>query len=121
MASQPDRSDELDLEEVEARLRADLEAISNQIEGLTKPPEAGGSISFGKRIGEGTNEAISRFTNVGVANDLQSIRERIERSLAKLDEGTYAACDRCGKPIPTGRLKAAPASPLCIECLRAAP
>ena len=52
-----------------------------EIAGLTKPPEAGASISFGKRIGEGTNEAISRFTAVGVANDLQAIRERHEREV----------------------------------------
>jgi DnaK suppressor protein len=111
--------DGLDLEEVEAQLRADLTAISGEIENLTKPPETGASISFGKRIGEGTSEAISRFAAVGVANDLQSIRERTERALAKLEEGTYGTCDNCGKEIPAGRLKAAPASPLCIECARA--
>ena len=111
---------ELDLEEVAKRLRADLASISAEIEELTKPPEAGASIGFGKRIGEGTTEAISRFTNVGVANDLQAIKERTERALEKLEEGTYGSCDNCGKPIPAGRLEAAPASALCIECARAA-
>jgi DnaK suppressor protein len=112
---------ELDLDELAERLRADLSSIGAEIEELTKPPEAGGSIGFGKRIGEGTNEAISRFTDVGVANDLQKLRERTERALEKLDEGTYGTCDNCGKPIPAGRLHAAPASPLCIECARATP
>ena len=109
----------MDLEETEARLRADLEAISAEIGELTKPPEAGASIGFGKRIGEGTTEAIDRFTSVGVANDLQAIRVRTERALEKIGEGTYGTCDSCGKPIPEGRLKAAPASALCVECAQA--
>ncbi len=111
----------MDLEETEARLRADLEAISAEIGELTKPPEVGASIGFGKRIGEGTTEAIDRFTSVGVANDLQAIRVRTERALEKLEEGTYGTCDNCGAEIPEGRLKAAPSSPLCVECARARP
>ena len=113
-------ADELDLAEIEATLRADLEKISAEIAELTKPPEAGATIGFGKRIGEGTTEAITRFTDVGTANNLQGIRTRIERALEKLDEGTYGTCDKCGAEIPAGRLKAAPESALCIECARAA-
>jgi len=112
---------ELDLEEIEATLRADLEKISAEIGELTKPPEAGASIGFGKRIGEGTTEAIDRFTSVGVANDLQAIRVRTERALEKIGEGTYGVCDSCGKQIPAGRLKVAPASALCVECAQAKP
>jgi len=33
-------------------------------------------------------------------------RERIERALAKLDEGTYGLCDACGKPIAPRRPQA---------------
>lgn len=76
-------------------------------------------MQFGKRVGDGTTEAIGRFTDVGVANDLQSISERVERALAKLDEGTYGVCDRCGASIAAGRLQAAPESALCIECAQA--
>jgi len=114
-------ADELDLAEIEATLRADLEKISAEIAELTKPPEAGATIGFGKRIGEGTTEAIDRFTSVGVANDLQAIRERTERALEKIGEGTYGVCDSCGKQIPAGRLKVAPASALCVECAQAKP
>ena len=109
----------MELKETEARLRADLEAISAEIGELTKPPEAGATIGFGKRIGEGTTEAIDRFTSVGVANDLQAIRVRTERALEKIDEGNYGTCDNCGNEIPEGRLEVAPASALCVECAQA--
>jgi len=111
---------EVDLAEIETRLRAELADAEAKIAELTKPPEAGSEVQFGKRIGEGTTEAIGRFTDVGVANDLQAIKLRIERALEKLDEGTYGTCDECGEPIAAGRLRAAPESALCIECARAA-
>jgi len=111
-------SADLDLAEVERDLRARLAETHERIAELTKPPEGGSDIGFGKRIGDGTNEAASQFTDVGVANDLHAIEERIERALAKLEEGSYGTCDECGDPIVAGRLKAAPESALCIQCAR---
>ena len=113
-------ADELDLEAIESRLRERLAELDAEIEELTKPPENSGSISFGKRVGEGTSQAIDRFAEVGVAQELQPIKERVIRALAKLDEGTYGTCDRCGAAIAPGRLKAAPESALCIDCARTA-
>jgi DnaK suppressor protein len=55
---------------------------------------------------------------VGVAQEIEPLKERIERALAKLDDGTYGTCDNCGKEIAAGRLKAAPESALCIDCAR---
>jgi len=113
-------TDELNLEAVEARLRERLAELNAEIAELTKPPEGGGDISFGKRIGEGTSQAIDRFAEVGVAQELEPIKNRIERALAKLEEGSYGTCDSCGKEIAAGRLAAAPESALCIDCARAA-
>ncbi len=120
MPNDPSRSNQLDLEQVRRDLTTELEEIDSEIATLTKPPETGAALAFGKRIGEGTSEAISRFTDVGTANNLQAIKLRIERALLKLDEGSYGTCDNCGAEIPAGRLQAAPSSALCIECARAA-
>jgi DnaK suppressor protein len=115
-----DPDSKLDLAAVEASLRERLAEVRERIAELTTPPEAGADIGFGKRVGDGTTEAVNRFTEVGVANDLQAIEERIERALAKLEEGSYGVCDECGGEIGAGRLEAAPESALCIECARAA-
>lgn len=106
----------MDLEETERKLLAEIESIDAEIAKLTKPPEVGSTIGFGKRIGEGTTEAIDRFTAVGVANDLQAIKGRMERALEKLGDGTYGTCDSCGATIAEGRLEVAPASVQCIAC-----
>ena len=107
---------ELDLRAIEQQLRSRLGETQDRITELTKPPEADADIGFGKRIGDGTNEAVSRFTEIGVANDLHVIEKRIERALEKLGEGTYGACDECGGEIAAGRLRAAPESVMCIQC-----
>jgi DnaK suppressor protein len=75
-----------------------------------------GSVSFGKRIGEGTNEAIERINKVGVAEQLSAKAKDVARALAKLDEGTYGECDNCGLRIPAERLEAVPWATLCVKC-----
>jgi DnaK suppressor protein len=73
-------------------------------------------VGFGKRIGDGTSEAVSRLTDIGVGDSLERGLDRTERALAKLEEGTYGICDACGGPIARGRLKAMPDGVLCLEC-----
>jgi DnaK suppressor protein len=105
-----------ELAELERLLRTRLEEIQVRLAELAKPPEAGAGIGFGKRIGDGTNEAITRRNEIGVGNSLLVTEEKLQRALAKLGEGTYGRCDRCARAIAPGRLKAAPESVLCIDC-----
>jgi DnaK suppressor protein len=83
---------------------------------LAKRPELGAAQGFGKRIGDGTVEAISRLTEIGVGSSLESGLARTERALAKLDEGTYGICDACGEPIAPARMEAIPDAVLCVAC-----
>ena len=101
---------------VERLLRERLEELQARIAELAKAPEPGSSIGFGKRIGDGTSEAISRRNDIGVGNSLLVTEEKLERALAKLEEGSYGRCDSCGGPIAPGRLEVAPESVLCIDC-----
>jgi DnaK suppressor protein len=104
--------------ELEQLLRIRLDEIQARLAEFAKPPEAGTGIGFGKRIGDGTSEAISRRNDIGVGNTLLVTEAKLERALAKLEEGSYGKCDACGGPIAPGRLDAAPESALCIDCAR---
>jgi DnaK suppressor protein len=117
MASPPEP---LDLDTIERELRARRDDLRARLAGFAKPPERGADLGFGKRIGDGTIEAVSRLTDVGVGRSLEVSEERVARALAKLGEGSYGVCDACGKPIAAARLRAAPESVLCIECARLA-
>jgi DnaK suppressor protein len=104
--------------ETERLLRDRLAEVQRRLAELAKAPEPGSGIGFGKRIGDGTSEAISRRNHIGVGNSLLVTEEKLMRALAKLEEGSYGRCDDCGGPIAPGRLEAAPESTLCIDCAR---
>jgi len=108
--------DDLDLDAIRRELEARRQSTSARVETLAERPELGSAQGFGKRIGDGTTEAISRLTEIGVGRSLETGLARTERALAKLDEGTYGTCDACGEAIPPKRLRAMPDSVLCVEC-----
>ena len=108
-------SDDVSMDEVRASLTAKLAEIDAEMAEMEQPPDQQGTISFGKRIGEGTSMAIDRFAQVGVHDRLQRTRTDVVRALEKLDEETYGTCDVCGRPIGEGRLEALPWATLCVE------
>jgi DnaK suppressor protein len=75
-------------------------------------------VSFGKRIGDGTNEAVDRLNTTAAARSIAASLREVDRARAKLSEGTYGLCDECGRPIPVERLDAVPWTALCVECSR---
>ena len=101
-------------------LRTELESrrarTAARLGKLAEKPELGSAQGFGKRIGDGTVEAVSRLTEIGVGNALEQSLARVERAIVKLDEGTYGVCDGCGEPIEPRRLAAMPESVLCVAC-----
>ncbi len=107
---------ELDLPAIRRTLEARREQTGRRVAALAARPERGSAQGFGKRIGDGTVEAISRLTEIGVGGSLERALVRTDRALAKLDEGTYGTCDRCGAPIAPARLAAMPDSILCLAC-----
>lgn len=49
------------------------------------------------------------------AHDLSELRQ-IDAALARIADGTYGACMKCGGNIGAERLGAVPATPLCMAC-----
>jgi DnaK suppressor protein len=42
----------------------------------------------------------------------------VEAALARVDDGSFGRCERCGKPIASARLEVLPWAAYCIECQR---
>ncbi|HYJ61214.1 MAG TPA: TraR/DksA C4-type zinc finger protein, partial [Actinomycetota bacterium] len=109
--------DGMDAAAIRRVLSARLAALDDELAELTATPrDPMAAVSFGKRIGDGTTEAIDRLTKVGTAEQLDAMRADVVRALAKLDDGTYGVCDGCGTLIPEERLEARPRSVLCVDC-----
>jgi DnaK suppressor protein len=107
---------QVNLKELRETLQARRDSTRERVATLAQRPELGAAQGFGKRIGDGTTEAISRLTEIGVGQSLESTLARTERALGKLDEGTYGTCDACGQPIAPARLRAMPDSVMCVAC-----
>src|SRR3954470_13113255 len=109
----------MDRDAIRAELVAQRTRTLERLAALARRPELGEAQGFGKRIGDGTTEAISRLTDIGVGRSLEQVIARTERALAKLDEGSYGICDACGAEIPPRPLEAMPDSTLCVSCAAA--
>jgi DnaK suppressor protein len=109
-------ADDLDLTQVRAELETRRDRTRERVTVLAQRPERGSALGFGKRVGDGTTEAVSRLTDIGVGDSLERVLARTERALTKLDEGSYGICDACGEPIAAGRLRALPEGVLCLAC-----
>jgi DnaK suppressor protein len=110
------RADDIDLGAVRRRLEERRDRTSERVAALAQRLELGTAQEFGKRIGDGTVEAISRLTEVGVGSSLEQTLARTKRALAKLDDRTYGSCDACGQPIAPARLHAMPDGVMCLAC-----
>lgn len=65
---------------------------------------------------EGATLAYERAQAQSLLADVRRELDELERATARLDEGTYGICQRCGKPISPERLEALPAATTCIAC-----
>ena len=113
--------DDADPQAMRAELEARRDSVRARIAVLSKRPERGSALSFGKRIGDGTTEAVGRLTDIGVGHSLEQALARTERALKKLDEGTYGICDDCREAISPGRMRALPDGVLCVKCASSGP
>jgi DnaK suppressor protein len=105
--------------DIQQALRGRRHELLAELERLTEPPQAGASVAFGKRVGDGTTEAVERLATTATARSIAGSIADIDRALEKIEEGTYGLCDDCGEVIPDARLEALPASALCVRCASA--
>lgn len=110
-----------ELGELKERLlaeRQDLQAQFEEIEESTfsaNQSEMTGEMGFDEEYADAGTATFEREKDLSLVNNLRDLMEKIDKALAKMDEGTYGLCDRCGRPIEKARLKALPYANLCIK------
>ena len=67
-------------------------------------------------LGDMATVTFDRELDEGLEEGAMQTLAQIDRALARLDDGTYGVCERCGKKIAVARLEALPFAALCIEC-----
>jgi len=103
-----------ELASVLATRRRQLEQELVDIEASAK--SVAGGIGFGKRIGEGTNIAVERISEVAVHDGLLTELRTVRRAEEKHSDGSAGRCDACGDVIPLERLEVLPWAVHCVSC-----
>src|SRR3989338_3849646 len=79
--------------------------------------DASGDLSgYSFHMADMATDNFDREFSLDLASTEQTILNRIDEALKKIDDGTYGICEDCGKPISLKRLKAVPYAKLCIKC-----
>jgi RNA polymerase-binding protein DksA len=103
-----------DTEAFKARLTAELEELearqSRIADDLAEPLNADSS----EQAIEMEDDASLEGQGALIAKEIASIK----RALARIEDGTYGECVRCGGDIAPARLEARPEAALCIDCAR---
>jgi DnaK suppressor protein len=101
-------------ENADRLLAAREEELEGKLRELTRPPVELGTISFGKRVGEGTSMAVDRLAAVSAQEHLLAMLDEVRRARQRVRDGRYGLCETCGEPIPDGRLEARPWATRCV-------
>jgi DnaK suppressor protein len=110
-----------EIKELKAQLlaeRADLQAQYKELEESTfstNQSDLTGEMAFDEEYADAGTATFERERDLSLVNNLRDLIDRIDKALAKIEDGTYGLCDRCGKPIEKLRLKALPYANLCIK------
>ena len=107
-----------DLRERLAAERNDLRAQLEELEESTfsaAQSDITGEMGFDEEYADAGTNTFEREKDLSLVNNLRDLMDRIDKALAKMDDGTYGLCERCGKAIEKPRLKALPYASLCLK------
>jgi RNA polymerase-binding transcription factor DksA len=98
-------------------LRASLEEERDDLVRGIKALETGtdASLDFDENFADSGQVAAEQGENKVLVASLRDQLTDVEKALAKMDDGGYGTCERCGEAIAEPRLEAMPATRYCIN------
>ncbi|MBW3595275.1 MAG: TraR/DksA C4-type zinc finger protein [Actinobacteria bacterium] len=68
---------------------------------------------------DSAHATAERSQTLALVDQLHGHRREIDAALARMDDGVYGKCEKCGQDIPFERLEARPTATLCVSCKQA--
>jgi RNA polymerase-binding protein DksA len=75
-------------------------------------------VSPDNHMAETASVTIDREIDYTLEENEEEVLAAIDAALARIEEGTYGRCQRCGQQVAGERLRALPYATLCIDCKR---
>ena len=102
----------MDHEALKAELEERLAALQSRLASIKRDVTRSHSGDSAEQAQERENDEVVDAIGNETA---QSIRD-IQAALARIEDGTYGICGRCGEEISLGRLQAVPEATRCVNC-----
>ena len=77
--------------------------------------QAPGQMTYGSQAAA-ASQVFEQQRDLALRDRATSHLELVDAALARLDDGSFGTCLRCGQPIADGRLEALPWAAHCIAC-----
>lgn len=104
----------VDLEPVRATLQAERARLLGETGAAIVAPD---QMTYGSQAAA-ASQVFAQQRDLALRDRADQQLALVDAALARLDDGTFGRCIRCGEPIAAGRLEALPWAPRCIDCQR---
>ena len=99
-----------------AAARVALEAERRRLtDDLAEPPETPAQMTYGSQAAA-ASEVFAQQRDLALRGKSGKGLDLVTGALARLDDGTFGRCLRCGAPIPDERLEVLPWAAFCVAC-----
>jgi len=105
-----------DLDAVRAALIAERARLLEEIGETIVAP---GQMTYGSQAAA-ASQVFAQQRDLALRDRSDQQLVLVDEALARLDDGTFGTCVRCGQPIAAERLEALPWAARCIDCQRLA-
>ncbi|RYB95322.1 TraR/DksA family transcriptional regulator [Nocardioides oleivorans] len=114
------------MDEIRRRLVAERSAALERLESLSGDHDAIVAASLDTNADdehdpEGATIAFERSQIGALVRQVRGHLAELDAAAARVEEGAYGVCERCGSAIGEARLDALPAARLCIACASSSP
>lgn len=104
------------LEDEKQRLqRLRDEVLSEHGEGASEQAELGELSTYDQHQADVASEVFEREKDLSIVQQLEDQLGEVDAAIARVGDGSYGTCERCGRPIPSDRLEAIPWTRFCLE------
>jgi DnaK suppressor protein len=103
-----------DLAAAQARLLAERDRLHAELHETVIAP---GPMTYGSQAAAAT-QVFEQQRDLALRERAQNQLAQVNAALARIEEGSFGTCRRCGNEIAAERLDALPWAALCINCQR---
>lgn len=107
------------LEKFRETLERSREDLIDELKQLGADPTSGKVRQLGEVDDNFADSASATAERAEALTLIEQVNQRlsdVEHALARVDDGSYGVCERCGTDIAPTRLEARPMSTRCVEC-----